>query len=118
MEISHIFTMKSRVLLAQVHLLLSEIFQFLYFIVTVLSVKHKIKALLFRVLIYGSCESSFDMTAYQALVQSQFSKKNQPINELVYVIRMPAHSSGSLFLFFFLSQHVRDQKINQSRIIK
>ena len=57
----------------------------------------------------GRCESSFDMTAYQALVQSQFPKQNQPINELVYVIRMRAHR---LFLFFFLSRHVRDEKIN------
>ena len=54
----------------------------------------------------GRCESSFDMTARQALVQSQF-KKNQPIKGLVCVIRGRAHL---LFLFFFLSQHVRDVK--------
>ena len=46
----------------------------------------ELKALLFRSM--GRCESSFDMTACQALVQSQFQKKkrfDQPINELVCV---------------------------------
>ena len=39
----------------------------------------------------GRCESSFDMTACQAPVQSHFQlKKKQPINVLVSVIRSPA----------------------------
>ena len=59
----------------------------------------------------GRCESSFDMTACQALVHSQVSmiKKNQPIDVLVYVIRKRAHL---LFLFFFLFQHVNREVEN------
>ena len=54
------------------------------------------------------------MTACHALAQSQFQfkKKNQLINVLFCVIRTRVH-----LLFFFLSQHVRDEKINQ-KIIK
>ena len=57
----------------------------------------ELKALLFRSM--GRCESSFDMTACQALVQSQFQKKkrfDQLINELVCVSCTRAHSEERL----------------------
>ena len=65
----------------------------------------------------GRCESSFDMTACQALVHSPVSmiKKNQPIDVLVCVLRTRAHL---LFLFFFLSQHVnREVEKSQPRTL-
>ena len=75
----------------------------------VLSVKYKLKAVLF---------SSFDLWGVARVgpitVSIIIIKKNQPVNVLVCVIRTRAHH---LFLFFFLSQHVGDEKINQ-RIIK
>ena len=111
--------MKSRVLLAQVHLILSEIFQFLCHIVTVLSVKHKIKALLFRVLIYEGLREFIWHDSLSSPGPIAVSKKNQPINQLVYVIRMRARR---LFLFFNsfspnmleMKKLIRDYKINKS----
>ena len=44
-----------------------------------------------------------------------FNKKNQPINAFVCIIRTRDHL---LFLFFFLSQHVRDVKKNISEDYK
>ena len=86
---------------------------------TVLSVKHKIKALLFRVLIYEGLREFIWHDSLSSPGPIAVSKKNQPINELVYVIRMRARR---LFLFFNsfspnmleMKKLIRDYKINKS----
>ena len=85
---------------------------------TVLSVKDKIKALLFRVLIYEGLREFIWHDSLSSPGPIAVSKKNQPINELVYVIRMRAHR---LFLFFNsfspnmleMKKLIRDYKINK-----
>ena len=85
---------------------------------TVLSVKHKIKALLFRVLIYEGLREFIWHDSLSSPGPIAVSKKNQPINELVYVIRMRAHR---LLLFFNsfspnmleMKKLIRDYKINK-----
>ena len=80
----------------------------------VLSVKYKLKALLF---------SSFDLWGVAKVYLTRQPVKpwsnhsfnyNKKKSTSVCVIRTRAHL---LFLFFFLSQHMGDEKINQ-RIIK
>ena len=86
---------------------------------TVLSVKNKIKALLFRVLIYEGLREFIWHDSLSSPGPIAVSKKNQPINELVYVIRMRARR---LFLFFNsfspnmleMKKLIRDYKINKS----
>ena len=73
---------------------------------TVLLVKYKLKALLFRVLIYGELREFIWHDSLSSTGPITVSvKKIQPSNELVCIICMCAS-----YWFFFLSQHVRDVK--------
>ena len=77
----------------------------------VLSVKYKLKGLLFRVLIYGALREFIwhDSLSHPCPFTGFNDKKNQPIDVLVCVIRKRAHL---LFLFFFLFQHVNREVEN------
>ena len=62
--------------------------------------KYKRKVLQFRSM--GRCESSFDMTACQALVQSQFNKKRFNLSMSLFASFVRVLTSC-----FYFSQHVR-----------